>query len=289
MVLEIKQFIKKNVLIENLVRKIALPLFWFVCKKDELIIALRRKGILHQSKYNYLRDLKNTHEGERCFIVATGPSLTYEDLHAIKDEYSFGMNSCVLALEKTDWIPSLYGIQDEYVYLKVKEVLMQEAKIRLKDKILVADTMAKLCPETAIFHQFPHTFMDHKYDHKKTGIVRFSQDCDIIVYDGYSILFSLMQIAVYMGFKEIYLLGCDCTYKGNKKNFIEHGAIDPNFDIAGMRLIYVHSKFKEYADSIGVKVYNCTRGGMLEEYPRKTLEEVLANKCFANNREEILK
>ncbi len=277
MLLKLKQIIKANKTIEFFARRIAFPYFWIVNKKDSLVVALRRKGIIYQTKFDFLRKLKGSHKGERCFIVATGPSLTFEDLHAIKDEFSFGMNSCALALDKTDWVPSLYGIQDEYVYLKIKDVLNNEAKLRLKDKILVADTMAKLCPEAAKFYQFPHTFMDHKYDHKKTGTIRFSEDCDNIVYDGYSILFSLMQLAVYMGFNEIYLLGCDCTYQGDKKNFIEHGAIDPNFDIAGLRLIYVHSLFRNYAEKKGVKVYNCTRGGMLEEYPRKKLEDVLCS------------
>ena len=49
--------------------------------------------------------MKNTHVGERCFVVATGPSLTFEDLNALKDEFCFGMNSCVLALDKTEWTP----------------------------------------------------------------------------------------------------------------------------------------------------------------------------------------
>lgn len=276
MLIELKNNLKANKTIEYLARRIAFPYFWLVNKKDSIVIALRRKGIINQRKFDFLRKLKNSHEGERCFIVATGPSLTFEDLHAIKKEFTFGMNSCVLALDKTDWVPSFYGIQDEYVYLKIKDVLNKEAMMRLKDKILVADTMVKLCPETAKFHQFPHTFMNHKYDHKKTGVIRFSEDCDNIVYDGYSILFSLMQLAVYMGFKEIYLLGCDCSYQGNKKNFIEHGAIDPNFNIAGLRLIYIHSLFRDFAEKKGVKVYNCTRGGMLEEYPRKTLEDVIS-------------
>ena len=163
MLLQLKQIIKANKTIESFIRRIVFPYFWIENKKDSLVIALRRKGIVWQNKFDYLRELKDSHKGERCFIVATGPSLTFEDLHAIKDEFSFGMNSCVLALDKTDWIPSLYGIQDEYVYLKIRDVLNNEAKTRLKDKILVADTMVKLCPETAKFHQFPHTFMDHKF------------------------------------------------------------------------------------------------------------------------------
>lgn len=81
-----------------------------------------------------------------------------------------------------------------------------------------------------------------------------------------------------MGFKEIYLLGCDCNYNQTKKNFIEHGAKDPNASIMGDRLIYTHSMFDKFAKAHGVQVYNCTRGGMLEVYPRKKLEDVLIDK-----------
>ena len=76
-----------------------------------------------------------------------------------------------------------------------------------------------------------------------------------------------------MGFKEIYLLGCDTNYAGhvdetvpnNKKNKCEPALV----------MIHSYEVAKKYADSHGIKIINCTRGGMLEVFPRKTLEEVL--------------
>lgn len=50
---------------------------------------------IQKSKYGKkLREIKNSHKGERCFVVANGPSLTSEDLEKIyqNNEYSFGMN-----------------------------------------------------------------------------------------------------------------------------------------------------------------------------------------------------
>lgn len=44
---------------------------------------------------------------------------------------------------------------------------------------------------------------------------------------------------------------------------------------AGEKLIKAHSEFKKFAESVGVKVFNCTRGGMLEVYPRVELKNVL--------------
>ncbi len=81
-----------------------------------------------------------------------------------------------------------------------------------------------------------------------------------------------------MGFKEIYLLGFDCNYRQSQQHFIEvdhRNVINPS---DGERLLLVHAGFREFADARGVKVVNCTRGGMLEAYPRMTLEEVLGRK-----------
>ena len=41
---------------------------------------------------SWLSQNKNIHTGERCFILATGPSLNKLDLSKIKDEYTIGVN-----------------------------------------------------------------------------------------------------------------------------------------------------------------------------------------------------
>lgn len=276
-IIRIKEGVKAIKAIERVARIALRPYFWLRYRKESFQAWLRGKGILSNRNVTFLRNLKQTHEGERCFIVATGPSLTMEDLNLIKDEFSFGMNSCVLALDKTEWIPNIYGIQDEFVYNKIESKLLEEAETKLKDKIFVSNTISSLFNSSEFFHEFFLHYLDHKYDHSKTGEIKFSEDCEIVIFDDYSILFSLMQLAVYMGFKKLYLLGCDCNYNQEKAHFLEHGVKDPFAANAASRLIFVHSKFKEFADAHGVKVVNCTRGGMLEVYPRKTLEEVLSS------------
>ena len=106
---------------------------------------------------------------------------------------------------------------------------------------------------------------------------KFSSDCYIKVYDGYSITYSIMQLAMYMGFDEIYLLGADCSYLGEKQHFIEHGINDPSFRTATERLFASYGEAKKYADTHGIKIFNATRGGLLEIFPRVNLEDVIKN------------
>ena len=56
----------------------------------------------------WIKDYRNMYEGKRCFIIATGPSLTVEDLEKLKNEYTFGMNSLCLAGDRTDFVPTFF-------------------------------------------------------------------------------------------------------------------------------------------------------------------------------------
>ena len=58
--------------------------------------ALRKMGV-RWKKYEWLKQYKNKYDGKRCFIVATGPSLTVEDLSLLKNEITFGMNSICMS------------------------------------------------------------------------------------------------------------------------------------------------------------------------------------------------
>ena len=39
--------------------------------------------------------------------------------------------------------------------------------------------------------------------------------------------------------------------------------------------VHAYKVIEEYAKKHGIKIYNCTRGGALEEFERKSLEEAL--------------
>lgn len=233
----------------------------------------RRKSGKNDKKYLSILNFKNIHDGERCFIVATGPSLTVEDVEMLGNEISFGMNSIPLIFSKTNWRPTYYAIQDKYSYEKLKNnPYFQE----LNNKF-IADFIKEECgnvEKDAII--YPLELFDHMYYKKSTPFfTSFSDDIYSIVYDGATITYSIMQIAVYMGFKEIYLLGCDCNYKGQKHHFEDYGTNEINiFDNPENRMILAYKTAKKYCDSHGIKIYNATRGGNLEIFERVKLEDI---------------
>lgn len=233
---------------------------------------LVKNGWLKNKRFNNLKKFKNIHEGKRCFIVATGPSLEYKDLNLIKNEYSFSVNSIVKILDKTDWRPNYFGIQDGYVYEKIEKEIVESnlspifVGHRLQDKFKSAKN----------YYSYFHFSCFHgKHGEMVPLTSDFSNEISEIVYDGYSVTYSMLQIAVYMGFKEIYLLGTDCSYdiKG-KQHFVESGFFDKQALTVGQRMIYAFKKAKQAADSNDFKIFNATRGGMLEVFERVDLDSL---------------
>ena len=86
-----------------------------------------------------------------------------------------------------------------------------------------------------------------------------------------------MQIAAYMGFSVIYLLGVDCSYGVVRKNFVE------NYISSGFPNPFVNTKNGEllsyrcaekYSRTHGFRIYNATRGGELEIFEKRDFDSM---------------
>ncbi|MFF2877275.1 6-hydroxymethylpterin diphosphokinase MptE-like protein [Gottfriedia sp. NPDC057991] len=258
-----------------MIRPVIIPNIVFNFKRILRVTRINRK-----SHFEKLKNIKNKHLGERCFIVATGPSLKIEDLEKLRGEITFSMNSICLAFEETNWRPTYYGIQCIGNYLRFEE----DIKDLDSECKFIGEPISKHKEIPEEFYVYPMNMLNHYVLHNKYN-TKFSDDAFAVVYDGYSIAYSLLQIAVYMGFKEIYLLGADCNYSSDlNHHFKNYDCFDPTYSVAGIKMIHAYKKAKKYADFKNVKIFNATRGGMLEVFERVDLDDVLAN----NEREESL-
>ncbi len=236
--------------------------------------ALRKAGVSGK-KYSKLMDYKDIHTGKRCFIIATGPSLTMEDIENLKDEYTISMNSICRLYDQSDWRPTYYAIQDSHVFEKMQNILREHKEV----PVFISDNIKRKYKREPQWIEFPTDTMYHSYDMKIGKYhAKFSDDCYDIVYDGYSIAYSCIELAVYMGFTEIYLLGTDCTYSGEKEHFIDSGVEDRSRKYATQKLTVGYQAARDFADSHGIKIYNATRGGVLEVFERVNLDDILVEK-----------
>lgn len=233
----------------------------------------RRVGI-KDSRYLALKELKGKYKGKRLFITCTGPSLTISDLELLKDEYVFGMNSICLIHDKTDWKPDFFGIQDRNVYVRIKDALLNTNN----GLVFAPYSYNKIysTPDNWIYFDISGEYNYYEMEYQHKYFTKFSNNCYATCYGGYSITYTIMQLAFYLGFDELYLIGADCSYLGQKQHFIDHGHVEMTPVEQAKKLNVSYSVAKDFAERHGVKIYNATRGGCLELFPRVQLEEVLA-------------
>ena len=235
-------------------------------------------------RFDAIKSYKGKYAG-RCFIIATGPSLTVEDFNKLKDEVTIGMNSLVKWFPKVGWETTFYGIQDDIVFNNLrddvcgisKSIIFYNFNLYRQSKDYYKRLRSK---QNSV--EYPLYLADHCIKLDSTKGNKFSEDASDIVYDGHTIAYSLLQIAVYMGFSKIYLIGTDCNYQGEVKHAIDNG-VKHSEDQAvlyalGNQMIKSYVLAKEFADKHNVEIYNATRGGKLEVFPRVDLDEVLKNK-----------
>lgn len=237
------------------------------------ILNLYYFNLINSKEKQRIKSFKNIHEGERCFIIGNGPSLSTDDLNKIKGEVTFSCNMIFDIINKTEWKPYYYFSHDPG-YLK-----------KFKKKIFSLDAKSKFIGyyfETAIIvkNDYYKKGRNHIYEINKKNDkyenIDFSKDVSKCVYPCGSVSYAMIQFAVYMGFKEIYLLGFDHTlglktgnthfegYSGNKTT---------NVDVDNITLGFI--KAKEISEISDFEIFNSTRGGLLEVFKRKPLEEVI--------------
>jgi glycosyltransferase involved in cell wall biosynthesis len=231
-----------------------------------------------------LRLFKNLHKGQRCFIVGNGPSLNNTDLSKLKNEITFGVNSIFLMSDINGFIPTYYSVCDSHVIAENT------------DRINTYPVQHKFFP--SIFRKYisPNNrsnvsfFMMNRGFNEVTSpnyaIPRFSADCSERIFDGQTITYMNLQLAYYMGFSEVYLIGVDFSYVIPQSAIVDGANIlstedDPNHfhkDYFGKGRSWhdpvLHRVIKnyEFADMVykwdSRQVFNATVGGKLEAFQR---------------------
>jgi len=221
-----------------------------------------------------VKEFHNKHQGERCFIVATGPSLNKTNLDPIKNEIIFGVNSLCTGLDK-------FGIDCDYYIIsdRVSWNRHFECALNLNTNFFSCYVAAR-----HYLRDKPKNIKNEPYLIKGDGSIlwtkRFPEDISRHIYaDGYTVTIVCLQIAYYMGFKEVYLVGCDCDYSneahfdGKKAGVLTENRLKE--EQHWKRVFSAYRICKRVFEEDGRKIYNSTVGGKLEVFARKNLEEAV--------------
>lgn len=242
----------------------------------KVLIRVRAKLILLNNRIKISRSRKrllklhNIHKGKRCFIIGNGPSLDVKDLEKLKGEICFGTHRIYEIFDKTDWRPTYYCAQDS-------QLINQSAKfisnIQAKQKFI---GMVKSLKYASIKGA---TYVSLILDSFYPELPKFSEDVSNGIFEGFTVSYMCFQIALYMGFSEVYLLGIDHNYSKALQpdgTILENDKIQDHFSekdqIENVPQLFksslAYKKVSVYAKEIGVRICNATRGGKLDVFER---------------------
>ena len=228
--------------------------------------------------------LKDSHKGEKCFVIGNGPSLQVEDLDMIyqKKIPTFATNRVFKIFDKTEWRPTYYVSEDI--------LLMKDAQDIINDM----PVNGRFIPinlkwfEGVNIPNADYFYIEYNEPMKET--FGLSLDVPHNIRCRGTVTTTCLQLAIHMGFSEIYLIGVDHNFakmfdkNGNvvidntiKNHFVDDydkGIYDQGFHVdnateAYMDIERLSRKMKTF------RVFNATRGGKLEVYERVDLDAIL--------------
>ena len=229
--------------------------------------------------------LKDSHAGERCFIIGNGPSLTAKDLDRLCGEFCFAANGIYRIFDQTKWRPQVYLCVDRFMLNDISGTI---GALRLPLLLLLWEGKKyKLERENrhiVYINNYCPFFMDR--NQYKDGI-QVSPDVSKYFTAGGTVTFNSIQLAFYMGFTEIYLLGVDHRYS---RVCLETGEMIENPDVADYfdhtpaaaytiqnvaTTTAAYRAADEYARAHNIVIRNLTRGGALEVFVRGNFDEIV--------------
>jgi len=181
--------------------------------------------------YSAISDFKGIHQGKRLFILASGPSLADIDLTKLQRRMVMGLNRSCLIYPDTDY----HCCFDLRLFEMYEELLQQTRYLFTIEGRPWGIALHSLAAEG------------------------YSWDLEQGIYTGYTIAYFALQIAVYMGFKQIFYLGLDLKNDQHNTHFFGHDWHSRNHDTTEfpkMKRMFEYG-LKRLACT-DVHVYNCS-------------------------------
>jgi hypothetical protein len=240
-------------------------------------------GVGLTSNERRLLGLKNRHAGRRAFVIGNGPSLRQTDVTKLAGEITIGSNGIFLLTEENGFRPTFYTVEDSLVAEDRAAAICQYSGTT---KIVPLDLSRWVRRDRDTiyvnFLRYPPTFP------------RFSPTFEQYAYWGGTVTFLNLQLAYFLGIREVYLIGVDHNYQSPAKfddvngTVITSRSVDLNHfhpdyfgpgyrwhDPQVQRMETAYREAKRFFNAHGGMIYNATMGGQLEVFPRVEFRRVL--------------
>lgn len=216
-----------------------------------------------------LKEFENLHHGKRCFIMGNGPSLRNTDLSKLKNEITFGMNRIFLAFPEMGFSTSYFVAVNDLV---IEQSAQDIQELNIPRFVSWRGGKKWLKPEEELY------FLYSTYSGPK-----FAKDIRNRLWESATVTYVALQIAYYMGFDEVVLIGVDHNFatKGKPNTTITSQGDDPNhfhpgyfgkgfrWQLPDLEMSEMgYQMAKEAFEADGRKILDATVGGKLTVFDK---------------------
>lgn len=265
---------------KNLIKIIAPPAFY----KINIFFIIFLKNILKKKIIDKNKTLKNIHSGERCFILGNAPSVANQNLLPLRNEIVFSVsqgykNRFYKKIKpKYHVFPIFSSPQNEnLLFFKneaQKRILADKIFFNILDRKFINESQLFSDKDLYYLSMFSNDFMN-KFD---------IPQIDKTVPGAQSVPIMAIMIAMYMGFKDIYLLGVHHDWFITKKyeysftnffrandSYVKRSKIFDELPIIN-NLFSSYRALHKIAKNNNINIYNASEGGILDEFEFQKLK-----------------
>ena len=199
--------------------------------------------------YDKISDFKNIHNEQKVFILASGPSLSELDFSPLRRRVVIGLNRSALIYSDTHY----HCTMDERLFEEFEEVLKKTRYLFTLENRPFGIPIELL------------------------GSQGFSWDLEKGIYSGYTVSYFALQLAVYMGFKQIFYLGLDLKHANGQTHFFGKDHVSLNHEQTEFpKMCKWLAHAAEILHDADIKVYNCSMESSLTCFPKVSYEWALS-------------
>ena len=200
----------KSILLNNKTEYIAKIYYLFL----HIITYPKIKKILKENL-----ELKNLNKNDECFVFLTGRSLNEFKLADFSDKITFSCNEIARHKDFSLLNLNYYAALDPLTTFKNKKDLeefyvkmLNELSLKSNNKnmvCLLSYTLKSFIEKVNLLSGYKKYYFIHKrFNKNKIDAIEFDKPNNLMP----GVVFFLLSLAIYMGFKKIYLIGAGYTY-----------------------------------------------------------------------------
>jgi hypothetical protein len=254
--------------------KIALDGAWSLYKRSSASAEYTRWNAKHSA---WIPKFHNRYAGQDCFLMGNGPSLNQVDLSALGNFHLIGLNKIHLLLDRHPL--------DLTFHVAVNSLVIEQSW---------KEFTALDCPSFLSYRPAEKFVADtgniHYFLTGRRITPCFSNVLDEPLWEGWTVTYVALQLAFFMWFRRIFLIGVDhnfaCVGKPNEEQKMDGhdpNHFDPRYfagqkwqlpDLEGSEMAYSMAKFA--FERKGGAIFDATIGGKCEVFCKMNLSKAFS-------------